>query len=336
MFNDCRNIFCNSGNLYYNKALRIYSSFIFFRVIFICVAYLFSLTVCLMSSSSMLLRAKFRISYTYLNTILYFSITLIYVNHFWLYNIFMKLCGDVEENPGPKPNSNQIFSICHWNLNSISTHNHIKLSLLRAYLYTHRFDAICLSETYLNSETSHEDPNLEIVDYTLIRDDHPSNSKACLYYRNSLAFGLLNIQYFEECINFEISFAGKACNFISLYRSPNQSHNIFETFVDNLELNLKGTANKNPYLIIILGDFNAKSSNWYKQDKTTYEGSKIEAINNISVWTNIVNSGTNTYVIKLVFLYWSSIYVSTQPCNGIRSTFFATWKLSSPTSICKI
>ena len=80
-------------------------------------------------------------------------------------------------------------------------------------------------------------------------------------------------------------------------------HDIFETFADNLELNLDTISNKNPYLIIILGDFNAKSSNWYKQDKTTYEGSKIEAINNISVWTNIVNSGTNTYVIKLVFLY---------------------------------
>ena len=43
-----------------------------------------------------------------------------YVIHFWLYNIFMKLCGVVEENPGPKPSSNQIFSICHWNLDNIS------------------------------------------------------------------------------------------------------------------------------------------------------------------------------------------------------------------------
>ena len=104
-----------------------------------------------MSSSSILLRAKFRISYNYLNTIFYFSI-----NHFWLYNNFMKLCGDVEENPEPKPSSKQIFSICHWNLNSISAHNYIKLSLLRAYLPTHWFDAICLSETYLDSITSHE------------------------------------------------------------------------------------------------------------------------------------------------------------------------------------
>ena len=51
-----------------------------------------------------------------------------------------------------------------------------------------------------------------------------------------------------------------------------------ETFVDNLELNLDAIANKNPYLIGILDDFNAKTSNWYEHDKTTYEGSKIEAI----------------------------------------------------------
>ena len=110
MFNNFKNIYCNSCNIYYNKAMRIYSNFIFFRVIVICVAYSFSLKVCLMGSSSILLRAKSRISYLYLNTILFFSITSIYVNNFWLYYIFMKLCGDVEENPGPKSSSNQIFS----------------------------------------------------------------------------------------------------------------------------------------------------------------------------------------------------------------------------------
>ena len=100
-------------------------------------------------------------------------------------------------------------------------------SLLRADLSTHWFDLICLSETYLDSDTSHEDANLEIVGYTLIRADHPSNTKrggTCLYYRNSLAFRLSNIQYLEECINFEISFAGKVCNFISLYRMTILKH----------------------------------------------------------------------------------------------------------------
>ena len=65
----------------------------------------------------------------------------------------MKLCGDVEENQGPKPNSNQNFSICHWNLKIISAQNYIKLSLLRAYLSTHKFDVICISENYLDSDS---------------------------------------------------------------------------------------------------------------------------------------------------------------------------------------
>ena len=86
------------------------------------------------------------------------------------------------------------------------------------------------------------------------------------------------MQSLEECINSEISFVGKVCNFISLCCSPSQSHDVSETFADNLELNLDTIATKNPYLMIILSDFNAKSSNWYKHDKTTYEGFEIEAI----------------------------------------------------------
>ena len=73
-------------------------------------------------------------------------------------------CSDIEENPGPKPSSNQSFSVCHWNLNSISAHTYIKVSLLRAYISTHKLDVICISETYLDSDTSDDDDNLKIAD----------------------------------------------------------------------------------------------------------------------------------------------------------------------------
>ena len=49
----------------------------------------------------------------------------------------LMLCGDIESNPGPRPNSGQSFSIGHWNLNSIATHNYSKISLLRAYNAIH-------------------------------------------------------------------------------------------------------------------------------------------------------------------------------------------------------
>ena len=91
-------------------------------------------------------------------------------------------------------------------------------------------------------------------------------------------FRLLDICFLEKCINSEISFGGKLYNFISLHRSPSQSPDVFKKFADNFELNLDKITNKNPYLIVILGDFNAKSSNWYKHDTTSYEGSKTDAI----------------------------------------------------------
>ena len=67
-------------------------------------------------------------------------------------------------------------------------HKYIKLSLLRTHASTHKFDVICISETYLNSDTSTVDENLEIGGYTLIRADHPSNTKQGgigIYYKLS-------------------------------------------------------------------------------------------------------------------------------------------------------
>ena len=52
----------------------------------------------------------------------------------WLYSLLILLSTDVELNPGPKRVSTSNISICHWNLNSISANNYIKLSLLKAYI----------------------------------------------------------------------------------------------------------------------------------------------------------------------------------------------------------
>ena len=37
----------------------------------------------------------------YLHIILHINLISLYVNHFWFFKIVLKLCGDVEENPGP-------------------------------------------------------------------------------------------------------------------------------------------------------------------------------------------------------------------------------------------
>ena len=56
--------------------------------------------------------------------------------------------GDVKTNPGPKK-SHSYFSCNHWNVNSLIAHNKLKVSLLEAYNTVHKYDFICISETYL-------------------------------------------------------------------------------------------------------------------------------------------------------------------------------------------
>ena len=71
---------------------------------------------------------------------------------------------------------------------------------------------------------------------------------------------------------------GKLCWFVSLCCSPNQSQDDFGSFANNFELNIDAVTANNTFLTIVLGDFNIKSNLWFKGDKTSYEGSKIDAI----------------------------------------------------------
>ena len=189
------------------------------------------------------------------------------------------LCGDADINPGPKRNTAKKCSICRWSLNSTAAHNFTKLVLLKAYNSTHKFDIICLSETYLDSNILPNDTNLEIPAYRLVRSDYPSNKKrggVCIYFKNYLPLRNINTNHLNECVRFELMVGDKLCNFIALYRYPSQSQDQFESFKENLELNIETAVQNNPLLVVLIGDFNANSSNWCKSETTTTDGKAIE------------------------------------------------------------
>ena len=97
--------------------------------------------------------------------------------------------GDIKSNPGPDKIKLKNFSCCHWNVNSLVAHNFSKLCQLEAYNSLYNYDVICISETYLHSSVSHNNENIQLDGYSLIRSDHPSDSKrggVCLYYKESL------------------------------------------------------------------------------------------------------------------------------------------------------
>ena len=126
--------------------------------------------------------------------------------------------------------------------------------------------------TFLDSNILPHDSNSEIPGYNLVCSNDPSNKKRrgdCIYYKSYLPLRIIDFNYLNECVRLELMVGDTLCNFIALYRYPTQSQDLFESFKENLELNLEIAVQNNPFLVVLLGNFNVKSSNWCKNDITT-------------------------------------------------------------------
>ena len=95
---------------------------------------------------------------------------------------------------------------------------------------------------------------------------HPCNKKRdgiCICYKNFLSLNVLDISLLDDCSTFDLKLVNKLCSFKVLYRSSNQSQDDFAIFPDNFELTLDSILQKNLFLLVALGNFNAKLSQWY-------------------------------------------------------------------------
>ena len=171
----------------------------------------------------------------------------------------------------------------------------------------------------------------------LVRANHPSNARkggVYIYFKNSIPWKVLDIQLLQECINFEIKIADKICSFISLHRSPCQSKDGFESSADNLELNLDSIVHRNPYLIVVLGDFNAQTKGLCPLGKTTYEGTRTDGIRSQFWLEQLIHEPTQIIGERSSCRF--NFCFSTKFGGEIRCPIFFTSKLSSPNSVCNI
>ena len=153
-----------------------------------------------------------------------------------------------------------------------------------------------MSETCLDSSTVLGDDSLEIPGCNLVPCDQSSNTKrggGRVYYKSYLPLKVLNMKHSQECLNIEFSIGKKICRLISLYRSPSQNQEEFNPFLDNLESNLETVFLSNPFLTILIGDFNAKCASWYSKDNSTTEGSKLRLLTSRFDLNQIINKPTH-------------------------------------------
>ena len=165
---------------------------------------------------------------------------------------------------------------------------------------------------------------MKIPGYELIRVDHPSNQKrggVCVYHEDFIPIKVNNVSCLKECLNFSLIVYGKQCNITLIYRSPSQSSEEFDTFLSNFELLLDYIANRNPFVSIIIGDFNARSNNWCSNDKTTYGGKKLESFTSQCGFKQVISDPahileSSSSCIDLIFTSRPNLVVN----SGVHSS----------------
>ena len=79
---------------------------------------------------------------------------------------------------------------------------------------------------------------MEISGCNLVLFDHASGKKRaglCLYYKSYLPLRMIDINYSNDCVRFELMVSDKRFNVIALYSSLSQSQDLLESFKVNLK-----------------------------------------------------------------------------------------------------
>ena len=82
----------------------------------------------------------------------------------------------------------------------------------------------------------------------------------------------------KECLVSELSFGSRRVCLVSIYRTPNQSSNKYDTFLLNFEQLLTYLKSIKPHVLLVTGDFNVRFSSWCSDDFDTIEGMRLESI----------------------------------------------------------
>ena len=139
-------------------------------------------------------------------------------------------------NPGSKKYSIKFF---HWNLNCLANHDFIKVPLIEAFIITHNFGILCLSETFLESAIDLNDGVIN-KGHSVLRADHPSNSRCgagCLYiFQTILTINQRRWSYCNAKNHSHRDFSDETCFFTCFYRSPSQDHDELDNFWSELYL----------------------------------------------------------------------------------------------------
>ena len=78
-----------------------------------------------------------------------------------------------------------------------------------------------------------------------------------------------------------------------MYHSPSQSHDEFENFCIKFNILLSQKNDELPICSVVTGGFNARSSRWWRNDITNFEGTEIDFLTSSTGYIQIIDKPTD-------------------------------------------
>ena len=134
------------------------------------------------------------------------------------------------------------------------------------------------------------------------------------YVRDPLPVCNFSNSYLSEYLSLEVTISNKNGYVITLYRSPSQTFDEFQSFISNLEKILFNINSFNPHFVILLGEFNTKSKSWSVNDTTTEEGKILENLTSLYGMKQLISAPTHilqhsSSCIDLIFVNQPNLVV---------------------------
>ena len=80
----------------------------------------------------------------------------------------------------------------------------------------------------------------------------------------------------SKCIVVEVNLGTKSLFFTCNYSSPSQNVDEFESYCQSLHLTLRNIDDTSPFSSVLIGDFNARCTNWLASDIDSKAGKKLD------------------------------------------------------------
>ena len=82
-------------------------------------------------------------------------------------------------------------------------------------------------------------------------------------------------------------------NFAKFLRTPLQNFGVCFCFSKNFGLNLENIVQGKTFLVVAIGDFNARSSKWHCQNKSSFKGNVIDNITSQFGLSQVIKAPTH-------------------------------------------